>query len=215
MDFETLYKFRFKDVDLSARYLVWETISKYLYEISGRPAVVLDPACGLGEFINSVPASEKWALDLGINGSQLNVDIRFQQISFTESDLPKNHFDLIFMSNVLEHLPTQEAVNEFLVKARDLLNKTGCAVIMGPNFKYCSKDYFDCADHVLALTHISIEEHLVAAGYHVSRVSPKFLPYSFRSRLPANPLLTKAYLNIPLLWRFLGKQFLIIAHPTQ
>lgn len=214
MDFEALYKFRFRDVDLNARYLVWESISEYIYEIGGKPAVVLDPACGLGEFINSVPAPEKWALDLGINGSQLNENVKFRQTSFTECDLPKDYFDLIFMSNVLEHLPTQEVINEFLIKAKHLLRSTGCLVIMGPNFKYCSKEYFDCADHVLALTHVSIEEHLATAGYRVSRVCPKFLPYSFRSRLPANPLLTRTYLRLPFLWRLLGKQFLIVAQPT-
>ena len=60
---------------------------------------------------------------------------------------------------------------------------------MGPNFKYCAKDYFDCADHLLALTHVSVQELLFAAGYTVTEVVPRFLPFSFRSRLPAWPAL--------------------------
>ncbi len=213
VDFEALYKFRFRDVDLDKRKEVWVPISHFIYEMSGRPKSVLDPACGLGEFINSIPANERWALDLGINGQELEDGIKFEQCSFTESNLPSGHFDLIFMSNVLEHLPNQEAVNQFLIKAKDLLSNKGVVVIMGPNFKYCAKDYFDCADHSLALTHISIEEHLAAAGFETNKVIPKFLPYSFRSRLPASDRLTSMYLKSSLIWRILGKQFLIMAAP--
>jgi hypothetical protein len=80
---------------------------------------------------------------------------------------------------------------------------------MGPNFKYCFKDYFDCSDHIIALTHVSVAEHLAAAGFDVSRVIPKFLPFSFRSRYPAGPTLTRLYLKLPLAWKFMGKQFLV------
>lgn len=211
MDFEALYKHRFRNVDQEKRNDVWTSISEYIYEIAGRPKVVLDPACGLGEFINSIPAQEKWALDLGIDGSTLNSSIEFKQISFLESELPKEYFDLIFVSNVLEHMPDQFAVNRFLVQARSLLKQTGVLIVMGPNFKYCAKEYFDCADHFVPLTHISVVEHLSAAGYEVTRTAPRFLPYSFRSRLPASQLFTKLYLRFRYLWPLLGKQFLIVA----
>jgi hypothetical protein len=81
---------------------------------------------------------------------------------------------------------------------------------MGPNFRYCARWYFDCADHTLALTHVAVAEHLYAAGFTVTEVVAKFLPYSFRGRLPASPALTRAYLRHPLLWRLLGKQFLVL-----
>ena len=55
---------------------------------------------------------------------------------------------------------------------------------MGPNFRYCSHEYFDCADHTLIFTHVAIEEHLYAAGFEPERIVPRFLPYSFRGRLP-------------------------------
>jgi hypothetical protein len=87
----------------------------------------------------------------------------------------------------------------------------GRVAVLGPNFRYCAREYFDCADHTLALTHVSVEEHLYAAGFEIERVIPRFLPYSFRSRFPQSPALVRAYLNTPLAWRFLGKQFLVIA----
>jgi hypothetical protein len=85
---------------------------------------------------------------------------------------------------------------------------------MGPNFKYCADEYFDCADHTLALTHVSVEEHLYAAGFRVTKVIPRFLPFSFRGVLPPSPALTAYYLRMPLAWRLLGKQFLVIAKPA-
>jgi hypothetical protein len=81
---------------------------------------------------------------------------------------------------------------------------------MGPNFRYCPHEYFDMADHTLIFTHRAIAEHLYAAGYEPERIEPRFLPYSFTGRLPPSPALTRRYLQTPLAWRVLGKQFLCI-----
>ncbi len=125
--------------------------------------------------------------------------------------LPDAHFDGIFVSNLLEHLPAPDAVADFLTRMRTTLAPGGVIAIMGPNFKYCAKEYFDCADHTLALTHVAVEEHLQAAGFDVTDVVPRFLPYSFRSRFPASRTLTRAYLAMPLLWGVAGRQFLLTA----
>ena len=211
MDYEALYKHRFKDVDQGERNKVWKVISRYVTSLAGSPSRVLDPACGLGEFINFCPASEKWAADLGMDGAALSPDIKFLSGAFLDIELPDDYFDLIFLSNVLEHLPSQVAVNEFLVHARKKLNSGGSLIIMGPNFKYCSTDYFDCADHTTILTHVAVEEHLVAAGLETQKVVPRFLPYSFRSRLPSFEITTRLYLTFPAIWKVLGKQFLLVA----
>jgi len=87
----------------------------------------------------------------------------------------------------------------------------GTIAVMGPNFRYCSRQYFDCADHVLALTHVSVAEHLYAAGFEIKSIVPKFLPYSFRGHVPAAAALTQRYLKMPIVWRLFGKQFLVIA----
>jgi len=128
-----------------------------------------------------------------------------------DADLPEGRFDGIFVSNFLEHLATQDAVAAFLDRMYRCTAPGGVITILGPNFKYCGNEYFDCADHVLALTHISVAEHLYAAGFTPREVLPRFLPFSFRGILPASPSLTRAYLRMPLAWRILGKQFLIHA----
>jgi hypothetical protein len=85
---------------------------------------------------------------------------------------------------------------------------------MGPNYRYCSDEYWDCADHYIALTHVAIGEHLYAAGFEPERVIPRYLPYSFRGILPPSPQLTRVYLRMPLAWRLLGKQFLVIGRAS-
>jgi hypothetical protein len=117
----------------------------------------------------------------------------------------------VFVSNLLEHLASPSEIGQFLRRMHRSLRAGGVIGVMGPNFKYCQKEYFDCADHVLALTHVFVAEHLYGAGFDLQSTTPRFLPYSFRSILPASGPLTAAYLNMPILWRLLGKQFLVIA----
>ena len=57
---------------------------------------------------------------------------------------------------------------------------------------------------------MAVAEHLYAAGFEVTTVVPRFLPYSFRGVLPPSPRLTRIYLRVPALWRVLGKQFLVL-----
>jgi hypothetical protein len=92
----------------------------------------------------------------------------------------------------------------------DSTAKGGKIAIMGPNFKYSSKDYFDYADHILPLSHYAVAEHLYAAGYSIEKVIAKFIPFSFGGVLPPSPFLTRMYLKMPFTWPILGKQFLII-----
>lgn len=212
LDYGRLYEFRFRDVEQASRQTVWDEIGPFVWKRMGSPARVLDPAGGRGEFLNSIPAAERWLVDMVDYPHRETVpEVKVVIGNVFSLDLPPAYFDGIFVSNLLEHLPDPDAVAGFLARMRATLAPGGVLAIMGPNFKYCAKDYFDCADHTLALTHISLEEHLIAAGYSVQESIPRFLPFSFRSRLPASPRLTRMYLQMPLLWRVLGSQFLLLA----
>ena len=212
MDYKALYDYRFENVNQEARSAVWAEISRFLVaEFGNQPASVLDPACGYGEFINSCGVKERWAIDLGQNGSSLEPSVKFTNSSFLDCQLPQGYFDLVFLSNILEHLSNQLEVNDFLQRVFHVLKPGGRIIVMGPNFKFTLKDYFDCADHCVALTNVSVAEHLAACHFAILKNFPKFLPYSFRSRLPANKYATKAYLRAPIFWRLMGKQFLLVA----
>jgi hypothetical protein len=212
MDFERLYAYRFRDVDQRAREAVWVPIARFLYEALDRPARVLDPAAGRCEFINAVPATERWAVDrVAYPEGQTGAGTRLVLGDAMEVELPDSYFDGVFVSNFLEHLPTPDSVAAFLERMRDCMRPGARIGIMGPNYRHCADVYWDCADHYLALTHVTVEEHLFAVGLVPHRTIERFLPYSFRGALPPSPRLTEAYLRLPLSWRLLGKQFLVIA----
>lgn len=215
MNYDRIYQYRFRGVDQRQRIAAWKVIALDVWRRMGRPAILLDPAAGRGEFINAVPARERWALDRVDMRTELDDAVQFIQVNALEADLPENHFDAVWVSNFLEHLPTQETVGRFLKVMWRVLKPGGVIAVMGPNFRYCAKEYFDCADHVLALTHVAVEEHLYGSGFDIVTCYPRFLPYSFRQRLPPSPSLVSLYLHMPFAWHIFGKQFLVIGRkPT-
>lgn len=211
INFKRLYEYRFRDVDQAGRERVWAEIARYVHNRMGKPDRLLDPAAGRGEFIMTVPAAERWGVDLVSQGVALDDGVKMIISDIMAADLPDAYFDGVFLSNFLEHLNDQNAVADVLARLRQTMQPGGRIAIMGPNFKYCARQYFDCADHSVILSHIAVEEHLYAAGFELVAVYPKFLPYSFRGVLPPSPRLTKVYLGTQPLWKLLGKQFLVIA----
>jgi Methyltransferase domain len=212
LNHQRLYEYRFRDVDQRAREAVWSEIGPFVYRRLGSPERVLDPAAGRCEFLNAVPAGERWGVDLvDYEERWAAPGVKLVVGDALDVDLPAAYFGGVWVSNFLEHLPDQETVATFLERMRELLMPGGRIAVMGPNFRYCAREYFDCADHTVILTHVAVEEHLYAAGFELEDVAPRFLPYSFRGRLPASAALTRRYLATPIAWRLLGKQFLAIA----
>jgi hypothetical protein len=211
INYQRLYEFRFRGVDQSTRVSVWQEIAPFIHQQLGRPERVLDPAAGRGEFINAVPARERWAVDqVAYDEGTYEAGVHSVVSDIFAADLPQGHFGGVFVSNFLEHLTTQEDVARFLGRMHETTAVGGRIAIMGPNFRYCMREYFDMADHTLIFTHRAIAEHLYAAGFEIERVEPRFLPYSFTGRLPPSPALTRLYLKNPAAWRLVGKQFLVI-----
>ncbi len=212
MDYQRLYEYRFRDVDQSARDAVWQPIAAFLYERLAAPERVLDPAAGRCEFLNAVPARERWGVDMAeYHERAADPGVKIIVADALEAELPQDYFDGIFVSNFLEHLPGQEAISAFLARMLGCLRPGGRIAVMGPNYRHCSKQYWDFADHIVALTHLAVEEHLYAAGFTPLETAPRFLPYSFTGVLPPSPRMTALYLRLRPSWRLLGKQFLLVA----
>ena len=209
---QRLYEYRFRGVDQKRRDDVWAALAPMLHEALGRPQRVLDPAAGRCEFINAVPAAERWAVDaVDYEEGVPDEGIHLVVSEIMDADLPREHFDGIFVSNFLEHLPSQDAVAAFLERMLACTAPGGRIAIVGPNFRHTMREYFDFADHTVILTENGVAEHLYAAGFRIVRVHARFLPYSFTGRLPSSPALVRAYLRFPPAWRILGRQFLVIA----
>lgn len=190
---------------------MWREIAPHVHSLMGSPQTVLDPAAGWGEFIEAIDAKERVAID-EVDYEQAGASSGVRRITsrIQDAELPANHFDGVFVSNFLEHLPGQVEISEFLERMRSAMTPGGKIAIMGPNYRYCAREYWDFADHIIALTHLAIEEHLYTAGFEPERTIPRYLPYSFRGILPPSRKLTAVYLRTPLAWRLLGKQFLVI-----
>jgi SAM-dependent methyltransferase len=216
VNYQRLYEYRFRDVDQQRRNTVWLTLAPVLHELLGRPERVLDPAAGRCEFINAIPAAERWAVDAteyeeGVAREGTRVIVS----DVMQADLPQVHFGGVFVSNFLEHLLGHEEVAAFLERMYSCLAPGGRIAILGPNYRFCSREYFDFADHTVALSERAVAEHLYAAGFEILMVRPRFLPYSFTGHLPSHPALVRAYLRVPLAWRMLGKQFLVLGERTR
>lgn len=211
LDHRRLYEYRFAGIDQEARQRVWDVIGPWIHERMGSPRRVLDPGAGRFEFLNSIDADECWAIDAVDSGYARTTGISLTVGDALEVELPEGHFDGVFVSHLLEHLATPSHVALLLRRLRRSMADGGTIAVLGPNFRYCASEYFDCADHILALSHVSVAEHLHAAGFEVETILPRFLPFSFRGVLPPSPALTDAYLRLPLAWRVLGKQLLVTA----
>ena len=126
------------------------------------------------------------------------------------SAFPAQHFDVVFASNLLEHLAGAE-LETTLREVRRVLRPGGRFLLVQPNFRYCVREYFDDYTHRTIFTHVSLADCLAAHGFAVEHVAPRFLPLSFKSRLPSWPWLVDLYLRLP--WRPLAKQMLVVGAP--
>ncbi len=210
MDYQRLYEFRFRHHDQGERHTVWSAITDDLFVRMGRPRVVLDPAAGRGEFISSVPAMERWAIDQVPSIT----DLESQGIHTIVSDmfdveLPDGHFDAILLSNTLEHLMNVEDVQRCLIKMRAALLEGGgrawaeLQVLRQGVFRLCRPR---------PRPDRSVDPGTPLCGRVRHPVGPApLLPYSFRGHLPPSERLTRLYLRNPWAFRLLGKQFLVIA----
>jgi SAM-dependent methyltransferase len=211
MNYEKIYEYRFQGVDKKKKLGVWKIIAEFIHTRLGSPNVILDPAAGDCEFINQVPGKERWAVDMGEHtAAAAETGIKVITGNNLTVELPENYFDGVFVSNFLEHLHTQEEVASFLERMHKILKPGGRIAIIGPNFRYCFKNYFDFADHSVILTELGLAEHLYGAGFKVKEIHSKFLPLSFRGKIPVTEFLVKLYFKIPFAWRIMGKQFLLI-----
>jgi SAM-dependent methyltransferase len=216
LNYGRIYTYRFRGVDHKKKQIVWKEISHWLYTTYlNQPHSILDPAGGLCEFINHVPAKEKWTIDIEKEFIEkfANPDVRLIVGNNLQVELPQNYFDAVFISNFLEHLHSQEEVGLILARMYASMKAGGRIAVMGPNFKYTYKEYFDFADHTVVLSELGLAEHLYGAGFNIIKIIPRFLPLSFRSGgiLPVSSFTVKTYLSLPIAWKILGKQFLVIA----
>lgn len=205
---------RLERSELDRRAHVWKILcDNFFRTLIPKEASVLELACGHGEFINNIPAAAKFAVDINPDSALYLVPgVAFSLISATDlAALGSSFVDIVFTSNFLEHLHDKAECDRVLAAVRDVLRPGGKFIIMGPNIRYAHREYWDFYDHHLPLSHLSLAEGLRMAGFEIVKSVPRFLPYTMRGKAPTYDLLIKAYLALPIAWKVLGKQFLVMA----
>ncbi len=201
--FETRFKYS------TDRNRIWKVLCEYLQKFIPEGLRVLDVGAGYCYFINNINAHEKYALDSDnevLNYANNNVEKVVCNVKSTKFE--DNFFDVMFSSNLLEHLSIDEIL-QTLNELNRISKEEGILVIISPNFKYCFRIYFDDFTHKSIITDTSLKDMLQTAGFMIEKIMPKFLPFSAESRLPKSSLLLRLYLMSP--WKPFAGQMLIVA----
>jgi ubiquinone/menaquinone biosynthesis C-methylase UbiE len=212
-DVSALYAHRFREFEAD-RDRVWQVLTRCYFQKWVNPTdAVLDVGAGYCEFINNIRAREKFALDLNPSLQQrAAAEVRAIPHDVCQPwPVPSDSINVVFSSNFFEHLKDKDSLRHCLDEAYRVLHKGGLVIAMGPNIRFCSDVYWDFFDHHLPLSDRSLVEVLQLVGFRDEIVIPRFLPYTMAGRRPPSALLVRLYLQMPIFWRVLGKQFLIVA----
>lgn len=197
------------------REVLWRCLWRYRFSaMVGPEDCVLDLGAGYGDFINAAVARRRIAVDAWDGfPAHLAPGVEHRVGSVTDLDfIAGGAVDFAFASNVFEHL-TRDEFAIVLAALRRILSARGTLTIVQPNYRYAYREYFDDFDHKAIYSHISLPDYLVANGYEVFLVEPRFMPLTVKSRLPVSPLLIRAWLASPL--KPGGKQMLVRARPRR
>lgn len=188
----------------------WSVLCRHLQRYVPENGRVLDLGAGYCDFINNIHAAEKFALDRDescLENAKSGIRKYVQSCTSLQNFGP-GFFDVVFASNLLEHL-TFEEIEKTLDEVYRVLKLGGLFILISPNFRYAYKEYFDDYTHKVMLTHIGLSDLLASHNLQVKECIPRFLPFSIKSGLPANPFLVQLYLASPI--KPFAKQMLIVA----
>jgi ubiquinone/menaquinone biosynthesis C-methylase UbiE len=212
MDVQSIYARRFMP-DLKFRKEMWNILCTHFFQRYIEPSSrVVEIAAGYCEFINNIRASEKTAVDINPDlGKYANPGIRLVNASATNmTAVQDNSADVVFASNFFEHLTREEITGTFKDVYR-ILAPGGRFMVLQPNIRFCSRDYWMFFDHITPIDDRAFVEGLEINGFEILQVIDRFLPYTTKSRLPKALFLIRMYLYFPLAWRVMGQQSFILA----
>lgn len=212
-EIQRIYTKRFGSIAEYRRKVWGVLVMDFFQQMIPEVGAVLDLGCGYGEFINTVKAGRKYAMDLNPDTrGRLNQEVTFiHQDCSLRWPLDAGALDLVFTSNFFEHLPDKGALGSTLDQVAHCLKPGGRLIAVGPNIRFTGGRYWDFWDHYIPLTEASMSEAMSARGLEIERCCAQFLPYSMTSG-PRYPLwMLRLYLRVPVVWRVAGKQFLVVA----
>jgi ubiquinone/menaquinone biosynthesis C-methylase UbiE len=195
------------------RVKVWKHICAYLARWITPDAAVLELGAGWCDLANNVTAARVVAMDLDPIVTRTAAP-HVTPIVGDCTDLSQFDtatFDVVFASNLLEHLH-RPVTNQMLTEVRRVLRPGGRLILMQPNFRLNPGRYFDDFTHVSIFTDQSLPDYLVSEGFAIQTTLARFLPLTMKSRGSHLTFLIPWYLRSPI--KPLAGQMLIVATPT-
>ena len=193
-----------------ARAAVWKHVGAYLQRWVDADGPVLDLAAGYSDFLRSIDAARKVAVDTNPSLPDFTGD-GVEAIVGDATDLSgfgDGEFATVFASNFIEHLD-HDAIDALLLEIGRVLSPGGRLILVQPNFRLDPHRYFDDYTHRTVFTDRSLADYLAVQGFAIERVEARFLPLTLRSRLSWGHRLVPMYLRSP--YRPLAGQMLVVA----
>lgn len=195
------------------RAAVWQHICRYLRRWIPADSAVLELGAGWCDFSNNVRAARVVAMDLdpvvqraAAGHVQAEIGDCTDLSSFNDGE-----FDVVFASNLLEHLHREQA-GRLLAEAARVLTDGGRLILLQPNFRLDPGGYFDDYTHVAIYTDRSLPDYLTSQGWHVEQTLGRFLPLTMQTRASMLTFLVPVYLRSPV--KPLAGQMLVLATPS-
>ncbi|MBD8608600.1 class I SAM-dependent methyltransferase [Aeromicrobium sp. CFBP 8757] len=189
---------------------IWRHICDYLGRWIAKDADVLELGAGWCDFANLVKARAVTAMDIdAVVEKAAAPHVRAVVGDCTDlSRFADASFDVVFASNLLEHLerPVSDAL---LAESHRVLRPGGRLMLLQPNFRLNPGGYFDDYTHVAIFTDQSLSDYLTASGWTVEHVAARFLPLTMKSKGAGLTFLVPWYLRSPV--KPLAGQMLVVA----
>lgn len=209
-----LYDVRFSAEEERNRDALWAVLVRdFLRPWVPESCTVLDFGAGTGNFLRHVRAARR----IAVERDEFAPPDGCEKVVSRDGVLTgvgDESVDRVLASNVFEHLAGPEALLASLREIRRVLRPGGRLLVLGPNWRYAYREYFDFLDHRLPLSDASLAEALGVTGFEVELMKPRFLPYTTKGNRFASPALLSLYLKLPFLHPLFGKQMFAVARPT-
>lgn len=193
-----------------ARSDTWRHLGGYFQRWIEPGFAVLELGAGWCDFSNAITAARVVAMDLD-DTVERNAAPQVEAVVGDCTDLSRfedGSFDVVFASNLLEHLERADT-NRLVDGVLRVLRPGGRLILMQPNFRLAPRRYFDDYTHVAIFTDQSLSDYLTSRGMQVELVKPRFMPLTMKSAGARLSFLVPWYLASPI--KPLAGQMLVMA----
>lgn len=212
LDPQQVYRHRFDARAKTAKAKVWQVlVGSFFQKWIRSDDTVLELGCGYGEFLNYLRCKRRIGVDLNPDSAEhLEERIEFHEGNILDlAFVADESVDVVFTSNVMEHLPSKSDIETMLGEVRRVLKSGAHFIALGPNIRFLPRRYWDFWDHLVPISDRSLRELLTNMGFEIIDCYPKFLPYTTCGSFPKAGWLVWLYIKIRVAWWILGRQFLL------